>query len=333
VLLAYYLRSYWALVYGMIAGACINVVVSYLAHPFRPKLSLKKFKTLWSFSSWMIVLNVGMFLAQQGDRYIVGSQLPATEVGLYTTSAELAELPTTELLFPITTTLFPGFAKIQHERERLRAAFNQIIAFVSGLIIPLGVGLSLVAEEFILLFMGEKWRAAIPLLQVLALFGVCRAVYILPRNILVVLKKEKIVAAMAWLNAIVFLSLAYFTLTHHDLMTMIIVKVIVAIGFAILGMFMVMRIVGVERSSVVSSIYRPILAGAVMVLTVSSVLSDVALGIAFILGLKIVLGAVTYTSVLLTLWWLKGKPDGFESFVIELLSRLARQLFARVGAK
>lgn len=319
ILLAYYIRTYWALVYGMIASAIIRIILSYTMHNYRPKITLCKFKSLWSFSSWMILLNGGMFLAQQGDRYIVGSQLPAEDMGLYTTSAELAELPTTELLFPLTTTLFPGFAKIQHEPDRLKAAFIQVIGFISGTVLAAGLGLCLISNEFILLILGKSWADAIPLLQTLALFGICRAIYILPRNLLIILKKEKLVAAMAWANAISFLSIAYVTLTQYNLMAMMLAKITLAIIYAFISLYIVMRVIKINRHEVSSNLVRPLIAGFLMILTVNFIFDHISLGLTLSLIIKIIIGATTYLSVLLGLWVVMGNPKGFESFSLYLI--------------
>jgi len=48
--LAFWLRSYWALVAGILASKLVGTVISYFAHPFRPRFSIAGAAALFSFS-------------------------------------------------------------------------------------------------------------------------------------------------------------------------------------------------------------------------------------------------------------------------------------------
>src|SRR5690606_39848476 len=50
------------------------------------------------------------------------------------------------LLAPISRTLFAGFASVQHDVLRLRRAYATSQALCAALLIPVGVGVALVAE-------------------------------------------------------------------------------------------------------------------------------------------------------------------------------------------
>ena len=52
---AWVIRSYWALVIGALAGRTFGVALSFAIHPMRPRLSLKKFREIFSVSQWMLV--------------------------------------------------------------------------------------------------------------------------------------------------------------------------------------------------------------------------------------------------------------------------------------
>src|SRR5687767_2748072 len=60
--LAFILRSYWALVVGMLVSKAGGTVISYLMHPFRPRFTLSKVRELFRFSRWMLFNSlVGFF--------------------------------------------------------------------------------------------------------------------------------------------------------------------------------------------------------------------------------------------------------------------------------
>jgi lipopolysaccharide exporter len=58
IALAFAWKNYWALIAGMIAGRFVGLVMSYWAHPYRPRFSLAAAGELFHFSKWMLVNNI-----------------------------------------------------------------------------------------------------------------------------------------------------------------------------------------------------------------------------------------------------------------------------------
>ena len=59
--LAFWLRNYWALVLGILAANTALVILSYVLHPYRPRLSLASARSLFDFSKWLILQNLLFF--------------------------------------------------------------------------------------------------------------------------------------------------------------------------------------------------------------------------------------------------------------------------------
>ncbi|MEY3201150.1 MAG: hypothetical protein RIR70_700, partial [Pseudomonadota bacterium] len=173
---AFAFRSYWALMAGPLIGAVFGFFLGYRMHPFRPRFCLAKAREMWGFSQWMLLVNVGNFAQERADQMLLGRLSSAREMGLYNVANEVASLPTSEVLFPMSRVLFPGFAKLTPTPDRLRAAYLSVLGFLTALALPAGVGLALVAEDFVLLLLGAQWQEAVPFLQVLALCGMFRVV-------------------------------------------------------------------------------------------------------------------------------------------------------------
>jgi O-antigen/teichoic acid export membrane protein len=58
----------------------------------------------------------------------------------------------------------------------LREAYLKVIQLTGFLSIPAAAGIFLLAPDFVLIFLGEKWIPMIPALQVLALWGMIRSI-------------------------------------------------------------------------------------------------------------------------------------------------------------
>jgi O-antigen/teichoic acid export membrane protein len=67
VSLAFALRSYWALVVGMVTSRACGVVISYFSQAYRPRLTLSARHELLHFSRWLLLNNILFFLVQDSS--------------------------------------------------------------------------------------------------------------------------------------------------------------------------------------------------------------------------------------------------------------------------
>jgi len=101
VIMAWYLHSYWALVIGSLGGRATGVGLSYAMHPMRPRLSFVRMKSLLSFSTWNLLRGIAGYLNENLHRFIVGGRESTTLMGSYTLGSDIAAMPSTELLSPL----------------------------------------------------------------------------------------------------------------------------------------------------------------------------------------------------------------------------------------
>ncbi|MCD6384439.1 lipopolysaccharide biosynthesis protein [Candidatus Sumerlaeota bacterium] len=178
VSLAILTRSVWALVFGLLAGHFTRMVVSYIIHPFRPRIefNLQKISELFGFGKWVLGSSILIFLITQGDSIVVGKLVGVVALGLYQMAYRLSNMPATEITHIISQVSFPAYSKLQDDISRLRDAYLKVLSVVAFLTIPLATSIIILGEEFTLIFMGEKWEAMVSVLQLLALAGLFRSV-------------------------------------------------------------------------------------------------------------------------------------------------------------
>src|SRR3954451_21590482 len=75
IAIAYYYRSYWALVIGTLAMQLTNVLVSYTILPYRPRVSFAHLKELMSFSIWLTGGQIVNTLNWRFDYLLIGRAL------------------------------------------------------------------------------------------------------------------------------------------------------------------------------------------------------------------------------------------------------------------
>ena len=168
---AFIWRSYWALVVGILASRVLRVSFSYHMHPHRPRFTLRAWRRLIGYSTWSWVVNLIMLMRDRMDQILIGRMLNPTQVGIYSIGAEVAALPTTELVEPFCRAAFSGFAAERNADLTPGETYLRIIGSMALLTIPAAAGISLVADPLVKLAFGLLWVGAVPLVQILALAG------------------------------------------------------------------------------------------------------------------------------------------------------------------
>lgn len=320
IALALIFRNYWALVGGTLASSLATMLLSYRMHSYRPRWSLAAWRELWGFSQWMLLVNVGNYAQERADQMLVGRLASAHQMGLYNVASEVASLPTSEVLFPLSRVLFPGFAKLAHDPARLRAAYFSVLGVMTAAALPAGVGLALVAPDLVAVLLGRAWGEAVPLLQGLALFGMFRVVCGQAGNVLLVVGKPQVVAALAWGQLVLLLPALWWAGTRYGVVGVVWAKLLLG-GLMGLGQVVCLRVLmGVSLRTTLAVIWRPAVAVAVMAGLTGAMLaapwvSDVPL---LRLAVGVLAGAVTYTLTLTALWACVGRPQGAERVLLDL---------------
>ncbi len=152
LLFAWWLRSFWAIVIGMMVGEFFRMISTYVFY----KHSWSKFYwdkelffELFAFSKFVIISSIMGLVLGQFDRVYVLQNLDLKTVGLYFLAANFA-LPAVEIVTQYNWKIFyPYFAKVaRNSPESLNQAFYQI-QFKMRLLFQLGAGFGITAGTLI----------------------------------------------------------------------------------------------------------------------------------------------------------------------------------------
>jgi len=171
------LKNVWALALGFLAGNMVRCLVSYLIHPYKPRLvfDLEKIKELFGFGKWILGSSMLIFLLTQGDNIFVGKLLGTAALGFYQMAYRISNMPATEISHIISQVTFPVYSKLQDNIPKLREAYLKVLQFTTLLSFPIAGLIFILAPDFTKIFLGEKWLPMAPAMQVLALYGLLRA--------------------------------------------------------------------------------------------------------------------------------------------------------------
>lgn len=324
VLFAFALRSYWALVIGQLAGTVFTVINSYFMHSYRPRLSRAKLREYLHFSISIIPLTVSTYLTNKLDVVVVGRIGGTAMLGAYNVASELSSLATREIVTPLARALYPNFARIADDPVKLVEVFRHVLSTVAMVCTPIGFGLWVVADDFVLTLLGPHWRSVVPLLQWLSIYGVLLSlIQVMNGHILIVTGNELLAAVLGWVRlAILAPIVIYATIRWGPEGAAAGMVVSAGLALPITGLYLLNRI-QMSLGQLFGSLWRPVTAALVMAFVVDASL-DAGAGHALRLGFGVVLGVTTYVVALLGLWALSGRPAGMEGVVVRMVAMKLR---------
>jgi O-antigen/teichoic acid export membrane protein len=317
------LRNYMALVVGMLSGSLITVLLSYLMHPYRPRLSVEKLKALRSFSNWLLVSRLGTFLSGGADQFIAGGIVGAAAIGNYNVASQLATLPSGELVMPLRRALFPNLSKLQDNAIAFRRVVQQTFSSVAIVSIPLSFGLIMTADEIVRIVLGPRWYSSVDLLKWLALYGAFAGLSSILEVPMWVMGRLRQSALQSWLGFVVLVPLIVISVHEYGIVGAAVSRALVAIFSLPLMLYLTSRACPVSYLDLASVLWRPLLAGILMVLALSVPVSYPAT-LVLALAAKVGLGAFVYIGTLAVLWYVCGKPDGVEATVLKYVGATKR---------
>lgn len=314
--LAFWFRSYWALVCGILAGRTAGVSLSYLLSPFRPRFSLAHAGELMSFSKWLLVQNFLTFLRERSSDFILGRMVGPAGLGIFSVSAEISSMPGTELVAPINRAILPAYVRLAQDMPAMRREYLSVMSMVALIAVPAVAGFAVSAPFLVLLVLGPKWTQAADLIQILGFFSIGTVLQSNAYAAFLALNKPNVFAHINTIQVCVLLALLACLTPLFGIYGAAWAYVITAISILPVGFYYITKHLGLRMRELVGAVYRPVCGAAIMYLGVRFLgpamphgpVSSLQAGVSL---LKCVaLGVPIYILAVAILWLVAGRPEG-----------------------
>lgn len=212
VVLALLTRSVWALIMTQVLAAIVSTLLSYVFHPYRPKLSInpKAFRDSLNFGKHIFVIGVMTYVTTTADNVALGRLEGTVTLGAYVLAYGLASVPVGIIMGVVNRVMVPAYAELKTgNREQLERVVGRAFVVSSSLLILLVLPILLFPDEVIEVFYGAKWLEAIPLLRILALVGLSRGLANLLSPLTIGMSKPDLEAKAKTFEALLFVLLLY----------------------------------------------------------------------------------------------------------------------------
>ena len=199
VTMAYHGYSYWSLATQQVLYNAVTCAGRYYFARWWPtlKVDFTPVKQMFAFSYKVLITSIMSTVSNNVLTVIFGRLFPATAVGNYSQANKWNTMASSLVSGTVSQITQPVLVRVVDDKERMCRVFGKIMRFTAFMAFPAMFGLAMVAPEFILLTITDKWVDSIPLLQILCLGGAFLPLFTVYQNLFLSLGKSDI---YMWLN-------------------------------------------------------------------------------------------------------------------------------------
>ena len=300
LLLAWKGLAYWSLAWQSVVFVFVQNVCRYYytRRIWRPslKVDFTPVKKMFPFSVKILITTIINTINNNVLTFIFGNLFPMKTVGNFSQAMKWDTMAYTTISGTIEQVAQPVLAEITDDRDRERRVFRKMLRFTAFLSFPALFGMALVAKEFILVTITDRWIDSVPLLQTLCIGGAFLSFYTLYQHLIIASGRSDI---YLWCNiGQIVIQIALILLFHSSgINTMVTVYTSFTILWLAVWQINARRLIGVTFRDVLSDTL-PFMLSAAAVMTVTYYVTSFIESSVILLPSRIVIASVLYFAVM-----------------------------------
>ena len=194
----------WAIVGQQVIAAVVTTALLWTLSGWTPSFtfSLASLRSMAGFSANVFATRLLFYVNRNADNLLIGRVFGSAALGPYALAYNLMLVPSSRLTWPVTEVLFPAFSEIQNDARRVARAWFRVTRVIGAVTVPAMLGLIIVAPEFVVVVLGDRWAAAIPLVRLLAWVGLLQSLQGLNSSILLARNRTRTLLRYACVIAV-----------------------------------------------------------------------------------------------------------------------------------
>lgn len=171
--LAFFGYAYWGLAWQSVSYIFLNMLFAYIYTGWLPRFefSFQPIREMVGYSSKIVVTNVFNTLNGNIFAVLLGKFYTPQDVGDFNQANKWNGMGYSLIVGVMNGVAQPALTKVVDDKERQTQVFRKMLRFTAFVSFPLMFGLSLVATDFIVITIGEKWLMSAFVLQMLCVWG------------------------------------------------------------------------------------------------------------------------------------------------------------------
>ncbi|HEY7086619.1 MAG TPA: lipopolysaccharide biosynthesis protein [Tepidisphaeraceae bacterium] len=166
--------GYWALVLQQVTASVATGAALWAVSRWRPGPPQRngddpEMRSMLSYGKYLTGSRAVNYVGKNLDVVLIGKFAGAAPAGLYQKAEQWAGLTFWQVYSPLSDVLVASFSRLQQDPERYRAYFRKSVMGLYFITAPAMAFACVGANEIILLLLGPKWAAAVPIFRVMAI--------------------------------------------------------------------------------------------------------------------------------------------------------------------
>ena len=298
ILMAYLEFSYWSLVCQQLVYIIVLNIGRLYYVKWRPSLHIDfgPVRRMFNFCVKLLITNIINTLNQHLLTFFFGNKFTIQTVGNYSQANKWNGMAHSTISNTIGQIVQPVLVSVSEERDRKLHVFRKLLRFTAFLSFPAMFGLALVAKEFILLTIGEKWADCVVLLQILCISGAFFPLHVLYHNMVIAQGKSNY---YLWCNVaqIIAQVAAFFLLYKQGIITVVSAYSALNVLWLFVWQVIAGRMIGLRLFGMLSDIV-PFMLIALLVMLATYFVTSAVESLVLTLLLRIVIAALLYALVM-----------------------------------
>lgn len=157
----------WALVLQTVSLSLFACIVLLRVVPWKPTFTFRRdqARSLFSYGWAMAVTGVINVIYSGISELILGRAVSSTQLGFYSQGRKWPNAAITAGTNAIQNVMFPALAERKDDAEAFRRAMRRAMSVGSYVMIPLSMCIAALGQPLVLIVLGEKWSACVPIFQ------------------------------------------------------------------------------------------------------------------------------------------------------------------------
>lgn len=304
VTMAFMGMAYWGIATQGIMFTLSVSVLSWAFSGWKPsrQVSFQPIREMLGFSSKMLITNIFNQINQNIFSLVLGRYYTKSEVGHFNQANKWNMMGASTITGMVQGVAQPTFVQVGDDRERLCRAFSKMLRFTCFVAFPAMFGLALIAPEFIVILITEKWLPSARLMQMLCIAGAFMPIATLYFNIIISRGKSDVymwnVIAQ---GSVILLTILAINKLGYGIETMVWAYVAITIMWIAVWNYFVWREIGFSIMQTLRDI-TPFLVVAALSMVVAYFVTQQIANIYLMLIAKVIVAAALYLGTM----WLMG---------------------------
>ena len=225
----------WSLVIQNLSQHITEAALVWVFNKWRPvgKFSINSLKSMFDFGSKILILGVIDSIFANFYQTFIGKVYSPSDVGYYSRANQMQSAASMATSTALVQVMFPAFSPYQDDKIILRKMQKVTIKMSMFLVMPMMVGVIIIAKPLILFLLTEKWAASISYFQLLCVIGIFYPINLQSSNLLKITGEMGLILKLDIFKYILTIILIFITYQHGIIM-LIIGQIIVHVVYTII---------------------------------------------------------------------------------------------------